>query len=84
VALDVTVASPLCKTDIRQTSKTAGAALLLRQAEKQGLHHAPCQARGILFVLVAVETLGGWAVEAVDIIRYISKQFSSRSATPLP
>ena len=72
-ALDVTVISPLQKLTIQEASVTQGHALSVADRRKRASHQSACQAAGLSFVPLAIETLGGWSEEAVEAIRYIGR-----------
>ena len=80
-AFDVAVTSPLSKTALPRSSIAAGAALESMKAAKMNKHSRPCQANGISFVPLVVETLGGWDGDALFHLRLIAKQTSARSAS---
>ena len=83
-AFDVAVTSPLGRSILPQSSKTAGAALSAMKANKVNKHSRPCQANGIAFIPLVVETLGGWEADALFHLRAIAKQTAARSASLAP
>ena len=60
---------------------TQGHALRIAEERKMAAHNVDCQAVGITFVLMAVETLGGWNEEAVHTIGQIGKLLGQRSGS---
>lgn len=83
-AFDVAVTSPLGRSVLPRSSKKAGAALETMKASKINKHARPCQANGIAFIPLVVETLGGWDSDALFHLRAIAKQTAARSATQAP
>ena len=83
-AFDVAVTSPLSRSALPQSFKTAGAALASMKANKTNKHTRACQANGIAFVPLVVETLGGWETDALSHLRAIAKQTAARSASQAP
>ena len=78
-AFDVAVTSPLSQSSLPRSSISPGAAIASMKSHKLNKHFRPCQANGVLFVPLVVETLGGWDAEAVTHLRAIAKQASARS-----
>ena len=64
-ALDVTVISTLQDLTVAGAAATQGHALRIGEERKLAAHQSDCQATGISFVLLVVESLGGWCEEAV-------------------
>ena len=58
-ALDVTVTSPLCKTNMARAAAEAGSALKSAYERKVQGAAAACQEQGLAFLPIAMETLGG-------------------------
>ena len=81
-ALDVTIISPLQKLTIQKASVTQGHALSVADGRKRALHQGVCQATGIDFVPLVVETLGGWSQEAVETIKAIGRLQGQRLGLP--
>jgi hypothetical protein len=78
-AFDVAVTSLLSQTAVRQAASSTGAALCLMESKKQGKYVDLCHQRGIKFIPLVVETLGGWDDDAVSHLREIAKRSASRS-----
>ena len=83
-AFDIAVTSPLGRSVLPQSSKTAVAALSAMKANKTNKHSRPCQANGIAFIPLVVERLGGWEADALFHLRAIAKQTAARSASLAP
>ena len=58
-ALDVTVTSPLCQTNMARAAAEAGSALRSAYERKVQGAAAACQEQGLSFLPIAMETLGG-------------------------
>ena len=71
-ALDVTVTNPLQKSLAGDPTKEAGHALGLAKARKERLARAACERENLFFVPLAVETFGGWDLQAIDTFKRIS------------
>ena len=65
-ALDVTVTGPLAKTNVRAAATEAGSSLLKAFDRKVRGAAAACQQQGLVFLPLAVETLGGMHKVAVE------------------
>ena len=70
-ALNVTVISPLQKLTMLEVSVIQGHALSVADRRKRASHQSACQAVGLSYVPLAVETLGGWSEEPVETIRHM-------------
>ena len=71
--LDVTVIPPLQSLTLAGTASVKGHALQVAEDRKRAAHNANCAAAGVVFLPIAVETLGGWSEEAVFHIPKISR-----------
>ena len=71
-ALDVTVTNPLQKFLAGDPTKEAGHVLGLAKARKEKLARAACERENLYFVPLAVETFGGWDLQAIDTFKRIS------------
>ena len=80
-AFDVAVTSPLSKSSLPQSHKSAVAALLSMKSHKNKKHFRACQLNGVAFLPFVVETLGGWDQDAIFHLRAIAKQASARFPT---
>jgi hypothetical protein len=76
----VGVTSPLQAAQVRREAEQAGAAIEARKKSKLNQYFKQCQAVGIEFVPLIVETLGGWDPEAVNHLIRIGHQAGRRSA----
>ena len=72
-ALDVTVISTLQDLTVAGAAATQGHALRIGEERKLAAHQSDCQATGISFVPLVVESLGGWCEEAVHTIGRIGR-----------
>jgi hypothetical protein len=78
-ALDVTVTSPLAKSNVVGASEKAGAALEKAVKRKiQGAAEA-CRQQGLAFIPVAAETLGGLHTGAVEQVRRLGAALSRQT-----
>ena len=64
-ALDVTVINPLQAATVAQAAQTAGHALKVAHQRKLDKSWQPCHEQGIVFLPLAVESLGGWHKAAI-------------------
>ena len=64
-------------------AKTQGYALRIVEEQKMAAHNADCQAVGVTFVPMVVETLGGWSEEAVHTIKKLVGFLDNALARPL-
>ena len=71
-ALDVTVTNPLQKSLANDPTREAGHALGLAMARKERQARAACERENLFFIPLAVETFGGWDVQALDTFKRIS------------
>ena len=74
--MDVTVVSPLQKTLIQKAAEEQGYAAnhaFLRKMRQSG---EDCQANGVKFLPLAVETFGGWHSQAIPVISKLGKQLA--------
>ena len=81
-ALDVTVISTLQDLTVAGAAATQGHALRIGEERKLAAHQSDCQATGISFVPLVVESLGGWCEEAVHTIGRIGRLLGQRSGVP--
>ena len=68
-ALDVTVVNPLQAALVGQAAETPGHALAIAHKRKLDKSWQSCHAQGIVFLPLAVESLGAWLKSAVDEIK---------------
>ena len=78
VAFDVSVVSPTQEALLHQAADTPAAAIVARKATKNRTHFDNCQAEGIFFQPLVVETFGGWDKEAIDFLKKIATKGSRR------
>ena len=77
-AVDVTVISTMQRSTIQGAAENQGHALRIAEERKFAAHGAACQAAGISFIPLAVETLGGLSVTAADTISSIGRLMGQR------
>ena len=80
-ALDITVTSPLQQATLMIAAVTPGAALSQAEERKYSRHGESCNAQGITFIPLAVETLGGWSATALKTLSRIAILADSRRGT---
>ena len=83
-APDVSVISTMQQLTQRGAASNQGYALSIGEGRKMALHVAPCQAVGVLFVPLIVETLGGWSGLAVSSVSRIGRILGQRLGIPPP
>ena len=77
-ALDITVISTLQQSTVRGTAENQGHALLVAEERKFASHGAACQAIGICFIPLAIESLGGMSDMTADTISSIGRLLGQR------
>ena len=77
-ALDITVISTMQQLTIRSAAEIQGHALLVEEERKFAAHGAECQAAGISFTPLAIETLGGLSDTTADTISNIGRLIGQR------
>ena len=75
-ALDVKVVSLLQQSLLAKSAEEAGAALKHAYDRKVRQSWEACNAEGIEFVALLVETLGGWDSRAVKVIGKLGRQLA--------
>ena len=78
VAFDVSVTSPTQEAVQFQAADRPAAAIEARKQAKMRAHHADCQAQGIFFQPLVVETFGGWDSDALKFLKAIGHQDARR------
>ena len=78
-AFDVAVTSPLCASNLPQSSVATGSALEKMKVAKNNKHFHNCRRQNIVFVPLVVETLGGWDPEAAFHLKSIAEKTAHRS-----
>ena len=71
-ALDITVVNPLQEATVQGAAATPGHALQFRYNAKMAGAAEECQAQGIAFLPLVVESLGGWDERAVREVKKIA------------
>ena len=80
-ALDVTVISTLQTSTLSGAAKDQGYALRVGEGRKIAAHQEACQAVGMSFVPLVVESLGGWSEEAALTISRIGRLLGQRTGS---
>ena len=78
VALDVSVTSPTLKAFLHRAAETAATAIEVRKASKIRAHFENCQAQGVFFQPLVVESFGGWDPVAVDFLKKMATKEARR------
>ena len=68
-ALDVTVINPLQAATVAQAAETPGHALQVAHKRKMDKSWQPCNNQGIVFLPLAVESLGAWHKSAITEVK---------------
>ena len=76
--MDVTVISTLQQSTVRGAAENQGHALLVAEERKFAAHGSACQAIGISFIPLAIESLGGLSDTASDTIYCIGRLLGQR------
>ena len=77
-ALDVTVISTLQQLTLQGAAITLGHALAVGENRKMTMHASHCQAVGVFFVALVIESLGGWSDLAVKTLSSIGRRLGQR------
>ena len=80
-ALDVTVISTLQTSTLSGAAMDQGYALRVGEGRKIAAHQEACQAVGMSFVPLVVESLGGWSEEAAFTISRIGRLLGQRTGS---
>ena len=78
VAFDVSVTSPTQEAVQSRAADHPAAAIESRKQTKMRAHHADCQAQGIFFQPLVVETFGGWDADALKFLKEMGRQDARR------
>ena len=78
-ALDITVVNPLQEALVQEAAATPGHALQFRFNSKMAGAAAECQAQGIAFLPLVVESLGGWDERAVQQVKKLTSALARNS-----
>ena len=76
-ALDFTVVNPLQAALVGRTAQDGGSAVEHAHRGKVRKYEERCAAEGIVFVPLAVDTLGGWHPSALTILARLGRQVAS-------
>ena len=75
-ALDVTVVNPLQAALVAQAAETPGHALAVAHKRKLDKSWQPCHEQGIVFLPLAVESLGAWHKTAISEIKKLGSSLA--------
>ena len=78
-ALDVTVINPLQAATVAQAAHTPGHALKVAHQRKLDKSWQPCHDQGIVFLPLAVESLGGWHKAAIAEVKKLGSALARHS-----
>ena len=78
-ALDVTVTSPLAATNVQGAATTAGASLSKAFERKVRSAREACRGQGLVFIPLAMETLGGLHEVVVDQVKQLGSALARRT-----
>ena len=78
LALDVSVTSPTQEALLHRAAEIPATAIEARKASKNRTHFEHCQAQGVFFQPLVVETFGGWDPIAVDFLKKMATQEARR------
>ena len=72
VAFDVSVTSLTQEAFLHRAAETAATAIEVRKAFKDRVHIEHCQAQGVFFQSLVVESFGSWDPVAVDFLKKLA------------
>ena len=75
-ALDVTVINPLQAATVAQAAETPGHALQVAHKRKMDKSWQPCNNQGIVFLPLAVESLGAWHKAAITEVKKLGSSLA--------
>ena len=81
-ALDVTVISTMQQATIQGAAISQGHALLVGEERKLAAHADACQAVGVSFIPLVVETLGGMSASSVSTLACLGRLLGQRLGIP--
>ena len=81
-ALDVTIISPFQPQTLQQAASTQDSALAVAEQRKRTVHQNNCNIVRILFLPMAMETLGGWSHNAFLTLSCIGRHLANRFGLP--
>ena len=76
--MDITVISTLQQSTVRGAAENQGHALLVAEERKFASHGASCQAVGISFIPLAIDSLGGVSDMSADTISSLGRLLGQR------
>ena len=78
IAFDVSVTSPTQEAVLFQSADRPAAAIEARKLTKNRAHFDHCNAQGIFFQPLVVETFGGWDRDALSFLKEMGRQDARR------
>ena len=78
IAFDVSVTSPVQEAVLFQAAQRPAAAIEARKQTKMRIHRDNCQAQGIFFQPLVVESFGGWDSDALVFLKELGRQDARR------
>ena len=81
-ALDIIVVLPLQALTVAKAATTQGHTLLAGENRKMAAHVEACCSAEVIFILLVVESLGGWSETALHTIKNIGRQLGQRLGIP--
>ena len=78
MAFDVSVTSPTQEAFLHRAAETAATAIEERKASKNRAHFDHCQAQGVFFQPLVVESFGGWDPVATAFLKQLATQETRR------
>ena len=78
-ALDVTVISPLQKSEVRKAAREPGSAADHRYEVKMNTYFARCKQQGLHFAPLVVEALGGWHEQSAATLTKLGRQLARQT-----
>ena len=75
-ALNVTVINPLQAASVAQAAQTPGYALTVAHKRKMDKSGQPCHQQGIVFLPLAVESLGAWHKSAIAEVKKLGSSLA--------
>ncbi len=77
-AFDISVVSPTQDAIVDRAADFPAAAIEMRKTSKCRQHFDNCQAQGIFFQPLVVETFGGWDTDALKYLKDLARQSARR------
>ena len=78
-ALDISVANPLLKELVRKVARDGDSGVQHSFNIKMGKYSDRCEAEGIEFIPLIVDTFGGWHKESLEVVSKLGRQVSRQT-----